>query len=134
MVRNVRTTPLPLLKVEATEGDLYSALENSMQCVIEGYRTESGHTVNVESRIEIKKAPQLLKVYVNRIAYDQNGSKKINSSFKFDREIYLDRFMVADDNSNTQLRCSELHSQEARDTLNSLNLQISKVEKLLKSY
>jgi hypothetical protein len=105
-----------------------------MQCVIEGYRTESGHTVNVESRIEIKKAPQLLKVYVNRIAYDQNGSKKINSSFKFDREIYLDRFMVADDNSNTQLRCSELHSQEARDTLNSLNLQISKVEKLLKSY
>ncbi len=78
--------------------------------------------------MKIKQAPKILNFYINRLTFDKKTfeSKKLNTSFQFDREIYLDRYM-----------CQEytiIDNENAKERLKVINRRIQKLEQTLSNW
>lgn len=74
--------------------DLYSSWEAQNKCTIEEYLVEKS-TVTAKKEYWIVNSPKILFFQVQRVIYDkEKGSNKINDKFFFDKEIFIDRFLL----------------------------------------
>jgi len=83
--------------IDVAAKNLYAAIEHYCSFVIDDYRTPNGGEVTrAEGKLWISKPPELLFVQLNRVVFDKNKGTpiKINDPFSFEKEIYLDRFMM----------------------------------------
>ena len=70
-----------------SDGDFYKAWTQSFREV---------HEINggkLTKDIKICRPPNILAFQIQRVKYQLNDQKKVNSVFKFDQEIYLDLFL-----------------------------------------
>lgn len=92
--------------MEVKYGDLYTALEAAQELSIDDYEYEKGKKCPAKIQLKIKQPPKILNFYINRLTFDKKTfeSKKLNTSFNFEKEIFLDRYMCQEytimDNEN----------------------------------
>ncbi|KAM3144308.1 hypothetical protein pb186bvf_003472 [Paramecium bursaria] len=82
------------ITIDAKDKDLERGLRNSHQLVIDDYETEQGVKTTAKIQQNIKKAPQLMSFYINRVFYDpkQKTIAKNNQSLAFPQQINLNMF------------------------------------------
>jgi len=83
--------------IDVAAKNLYAAIEHYCSFIIDDYRTPNGGEVTrAEGKLWISKPPELLFVQLNRVVFDKKKGApvKINDPFSFEKEIYLDRFMI----------------------------------------
>ncbi|KRX08272.1 hypothetical protein PPERSA_01733 [Pseudocohnilembus persalinus] len=76
--------------------DLYSSWEAYNNFNLEGFKIDDKEFINAKKEIWMTQVPKNLMFQIQRVQYDQeNGSaKKVNEKFYFDKEIYIDRFLL----------------------------------------
>lgn len=71
-----------------------------------------GQTTKAEGRVWMTRLPDLVFVQLNRVVFDKKKAMpfKINDKFAFEKEIYLDRFMIdyKDESIKTNKKIEEL--------------------------
>lgn len=82
--------------IDVAAKNLYTAIEQYCNFTIDDYRTPNGEVTKGEGKLWISKPPELLFVQLNRVVFDKATGRpvKINDPFNFEKEIYLDRFMI----------------------------------------
>lgn len=91
--------------VDISYNELYSAFENYCHYKIEGFRAPSvyliiscnfqGETVTAQGDSWIIRPPECMFFQLQRVTFDIKSGMpvKLNDVFKFEKEIYLDRFL-----------------------------------------
>ncbi|CAD8127523.1 unnamed protein product [Paramecium sonneborni] len=94
---------------------LYQAWEANNSFLIEGYRNGSEVIELAEKTIWITQIPDSLLFQIQRVGYDpERGLIKLNDEFRFDKEIYADRFLLENRQKviETQQQLNELKIQQ----------------------
>lgn len=113
--------------VSAKEKDLYAGWEASyFNAEIEGFRTPEGHETKAEQEWWVTRLPSVLFLAVQRCSYDAaSGSvKKVDCPVQFDRVVYLDRFMLE----------NQQESRAARAEVRKCKSKIKELETALEKY
>ncbi|CAD8126422.1 unnamed protein product [Paramecium sonneborni] len=94
---------------------LYQAWEANNSFSIEGYRNGSEVIELAEKTIWITQIPDSLLFQIQRVGYDpERGLIKLNDEFRFEKEIYADRFLLENRQKviETQQQLHELKIQQ----------------------
>jgi ubiquitin carboxyl-terminal hydrolase 25 len=94
------------LIVHATsqETDLFELVDSAMADTIAGYQTPLGHETTATQSIWFTKLPPLLKVQLNRIAFVDGSSMKLETPVRFAKRVSFDRYRVEHRGEVTQRR------------------------------
>ncbi|CAK67183.1 unnamed protein product (macronuclear) [Paramecium tetraurelia] len=96
---------------------LYQAWEANNSFLIEGYRNGSEVIEVAEKTIWITQIPDSLLFQIQRVGYDpERGLIKMNDEFRFEKEIYADRFLLENRQKviETQQQLNELKIEQAK--------------------
>ena len=102
--------------------ELYSSLEHYCNFTIEGFRAPNGEITKAEGSMWIQRPPEFLFFQLQRVVFDkENGAIKINDRFAFEKEIYLDRFLLENKEEAIQIN----------KTINDLRKRVSWAQRFL---
>eukprot|EP01083_Nonionella_stella_P017499 48956_1 len=114
------------LILDISSQDFHSAMGHSTVSEIEQYRPsgESLFSTKATKTVWYSRFPDMLCVQLQRVAHESGHLVKLNTKFKFEREIYLDRYLEAHKEDVLQRRAK----------LSSLEAERQKLENDLKAY
>eukprot|EP01022_Parablepharisma_sp_SALTPOND_P023425 TRINITY_DN494_c0_g1_i1.p1 TRINITY_DN494_c0_g1~~TRINITY_DN494_c0_g1_i1.p1 ORF type:complete len:1152 (+),score=161.70 TRINITY_DN494_c0_g1_i1:3596-7051(+) len=99
-------TPFGQIMINATEKDIYEGWDTNYYNEIEDFQTPDGHVTKAEQEYWITKLPSVLLLQIQRVAFDKETKsiKKIINPVKFDKMIYVDRFMMKNRKESSIIR------------------------------
>eukprot|EP00007_Cunea_sp_BSH-02190019_P006967 CAMPEP_0174234694 /NCGR_PEP_ID=MMETSP0417-20130205/4377_1 /TAXON_ID=242541 /ORGANISM="Mayorella sp, Strain BSH-02190019" /LENGTH=1071 /DNA_ID=CAMNT_0015313091 /DNA_START=99 /DNA_END=3311 /DNA_ORIENTATION=- len=89
-----------------SDTDLHRCLEDSFVDEVQGLRTERGFTTSAHKNTWLVKAPQVLKIQLNRLGWsaETNTYQKTETKVLFDRVIYMDRYLASNKETTEERR------------------------------
>jgi ubiquitin carboxyl-terminal hydrolase 25/28 len=85
--------------------DLYTSWESGMMFNIDDYRLANGERTIAEKSNWLLRAPETLFFQLQRVVFDkENGVVKLNTPFHFEKEIYIDRFLLQNKDVATKIK------------------------------
>eukprot|EP00331_Platyophrya_macrostoma_P026999 CAMPEP_0176452540 /NCGR_PEP_ID=MMETSP0127-20121128/28602_1 /TAXON_ID=938130 /ORGANISM="Platyophrya macrostoma, Strain WH" /LENGTH=1000 /DNA_ID=CAMNT_0017841025 /DNA_START=38 /DNA_END=3040 /DNA_ORIENTATION=- len=112
--------------LDITHKDLYSSLDEWLCFDIEDFRAPNGEICKAEKESWITKAPDTLFFQLQRVVFNKDIAdiQKLDNPFQFEKEIYIDRFLLEHKEIATKIR-TEVKALKRR--LASLELALSKI-------
>ena len=76
--------------------ELYSSLENYCNYNIDDFRAPNGEKTSAQGNLWMTRPPECMVFQFQRVTFDKKTGQpiKVNDTFKFEKEIYLDRFLL----------------------------------------
>ena len=116
------------LIVNVKDKDLLSAWKEAWKTTIPDYKIDDlkEERCTVIKREFISESPEMLIFQINRVEYTERfEAVKVNSSFDFKTELYIDQFM---EENSEQIMKNESEYQQIMDELDVVNLSLEKLE------
>jgi len=94
------------IMINATDPDIYQGWESNYNSEIENFVTPLGTKTNAHQQCWITQPPSVLFLQIQRVVYNKEQKKleKITNPIKFDKTIYIDRFLETNREKTSEIR------------------------------
>ncbi|CAD8153581.1 unnamed protein product [Paramecium pentaurelia] len=112
-----------IIQIDVNSKSLIEGFDKYMNQAVE-YKNDKDEYQQAIKQFWIQQAPQVLTFQIQRVEYNKEfGSfTKINSFFQFDKEIYLDRYLLSNQKMAKDI---QIQNQQMRDRLKKIDQELS---------
>lgn len=108
--------------LDVSHKDLYSSWENFSHASIDEFKISNGTIAKAVKTYWIVRSPETLCFQLQRVGFNkEKGLEKINNVFRFEKEIYIDRFLI--ENNKTYY--------QNQDKIKNLQSKIGKTQEII---
>ncbi|CAD8074360.1 unnamed protein product [Paramecium sonneborni] len=124
-IKNCQQEIFNIIQIDVNHRILIEALDKYMNQTIE-YRHDNNQYQQAIKQFWIQQAPQILTFQIQRVEFHKEFGtfSKINYSFNFEKELFLDRYLLSNQETARKI---QTQNQQRKDELNQINKKLEQL-------